>query len=80
MVGMARRTDAWTRRCAITRVRRFRIADPPQLVESPLGAGHNFRGSPKGAMACPLDELCQALSATHPGTTLTLRYSTKPHR
>jgi hypothetical protein len=31
-------------------------------------------------MACLLDELCQALSATHPGSTLTLRYSTKPHR
>jgi hypothetical protein len=31
-------------------------------------------------MACPLDELCQALNATHPGTTLTLRYSTKPKR
>ena len=31
-------------------------------------------------MACPLDELCPALIATHPGTTLTLRYSTKPHR
>ena len=24
------------------RVRRFRIADPPQPVESLLGAGHNF--------------------------------------
>ena len=27
---------------AITGVRRFRIADPPQPVESLLGAGHNF--------------------------------------
>jgi hypothetical protein len=24
--------------------------------------------------------ICQALNATHPGSTLTLRYSTKPHR
>jgi hypothetical protein len=31
-------------------------------------------------MASPLDELCQALIATHPGITVTLRYSTKPHR
>jgi hypothetical protein len=31
-------------------------------------------------MACPLDELCQALNATQPGSTLTLRDSTKPHR
>ena len=30
-----------------------------------------------------IDELCQTLNDTHtvyPGTTLTLRYSTKPHR
>ena len=59
------------------------------LVQLPAGSAAEFfvsdvsaraRGSPRGAMACPLDELCQALSATHPGTTLTLRYSTKPHR
>ncbi len=29
-------------------------------------------------MASPLDELCQALNATHPGSILTLRYSTDP--
>ena len=44
---------------------------------SPASAGSGRCGP---ALVSQLDELCPALSATHDGSTLTLRYSTKPNR
>ena len=60
--------------------------DQPQAIDklvAGLDGGQRYQTLPAPRHTAAIDELCQALNDTHtvyPGTSLTLRYSTKTHR